>query len=324
MMAGFVSTFAAEIDAMLDYREARGYKRNHNIGKLIKFDRFCAEHFPEETTLSREIVLSWLDDETASCRSITTSATVMRQFGKYLSAADEDAYVLPDKYAANRTSFVPYIFTDSEMSALFSAIDTLAPDINEPYLSEAAPVLFRLTYTCGLRPNESRELLTENVNLDTGEILVTHTKQHKERFVVMSDDMLALAEEYHLRRSIYVGRSPYFFPATDGGAYKPDKILSAFNKAWTIAANSTGNMTPRRVRVYDLRHRFASACLNRWLDAGENLMVMLPYLRAYMGHASMNETAYYIHILPENLLKSSAINWDAFNEMFPDAEGVGM
>jgi integrase len=70
--------------------------------------------------------------------------------------------------------------------------------------------------------------------------------------------------------------------------------------------------------VYDLRHRFASACLNRWLDNGENLNNMLPYLRTYMGHERLSDTAYYIHILPENLVKTSAINWDVFNSMMPE------
>ena len=73
-------------------------------------------------------------------------------------------------------------------------------------------------------------------------------------------------------------------------------------------------------RSYFLRHRFASACLNRWLDNGENLNNMLPYLRAYMGHDTLNETAYYIHILPENLVKTAAIDWDVFNAMLPEVD----
>jgi hypothetical protein len=47
-------------------------------------------------------------------------------------------------------------------------------------------------------------------------------------------------------------------------------------------------------------------------------MAMLPFLREYMGHGSLSETAYYIHILPENIIKSSAIDWDKFNAMFPE------
>jgi integrase len=84
------------------------------------------------------------------------------------------------------------------MSALFTAIDTLPTFRDEPFLHQIAPALFRLTYTCGLRPNESRELLRENINFDTGEILITHTKCAKERIVVMSDD---IAEQLNNKRS---------------------------------------------------------------------------------------------------------------------------
>jgi integrase len=49
-------------------------------------------------------------------------------------------------------------------------------------------------------------------------------------------------------------------------------------------------------------------------------MAMLPYLREYMGHSSLDETAYYIHLLPENLLKSAGIDWNRFNNMFPEAD----
>jgi len=321
-MKRFASGFAAKIEEMLEFRISRGYREETYLNSLKKFDLYCAGQFPGTSELTREVVCAWFDAETDHGGSLTAKATAIRHLGNYLCAIGEDAYVLPERVAAHRHSLSPYIFTDSEISVLFASIDHLPADRGEPFLTEIAPTLFRLIYTCGLRPNEGRELLAENINLKTGEILITHTKRNKERIVVMSDDMSDLAREYGMRRGIFAGGSPYFFPAADGNALKPEKILSAFNKAWTAATCTPQNPIPRRVRVYDLRHRFASACLNRWLDGGENLMAMLPYLRAYMGHASMNETAYYIHILPENLVKTSAINWDAFNAMFPEAKGA--
>ena len=93
-----------------------------------------------------------------------------------------------------------------------------------------------------------------------------------------------------------------------------------FSTSWNIALNLSQSMAgdfmrfgkhPGKIRVYSLRHQFASACLNRWLDNGENLMAMLPFLREYMGHKNLSETAYYIHILPENLIKSPAIDWSS-------------
>lgn len=88
-----------------------------------------------------------------------------------------------------------------------------------------------------------------------------------------------------------------------------------------MAANPTADrdMLPA-VRVYDLRHRFASAALSRWLDNGEELFSRLPYLRTYMGHNNLSATVYYIHLLPENLVKSAGIDWQSFRQMIPEVE----
>jgi len=301
---------------MLKFRVARGYKRDTYLNHYIRFDRYCSGQRYEDAELTLELVHNWLDSE--NTYEPAKRATAIRLFGQYLDAIGETTYVLPNKYATGGKPKPPRIFTDDEMTALFGAIDELGPTMSEPYLGEITPVLFRLTYTCGLRPNEGRELLTENVNLNTGEILITHTKRNKERVVVMSDDMLAMSYEYSLRRGIFGAGNPNFFPSNCGGPLANDKVYAAFNKAWGKARRTLECPILSPVSVYSLRHRFASACLNQWLDDGENLMAMLPYLRAYMGHDKLSETAYYIHILPENLIKSPGIDWDALNAILPE------
>ena len=301
---------------MIEFRVARGYKQDTYLNHYIRFDSYCYDQMCKNPELTFDLVHEWLESED-TCE-LSKRATAIRLFGQYLDAIGETAYVLPNKYAVGGQPKPPYIFTDDEMTALFSAIDMLKPTSSEPYLNEIAPVLFRLTYTCGLRPNEGRELLIENVNLDTGEILITHTKRNKERIVVMSYDMLAMSREYNLRRGIFGGNNPSFFPSNCGGPLANNKVYAAFNKAWGVARRSLECPMLVPVRVYTLRHRFASACLNRWLDEGENLMAMLPYLRAYMGHNDLRETAYYIHVLPENLIMSPGVDWDSLNAILPE------
>ena len=315
-MTEFLSLFGERLSNFLDYRTARGFKRETYLRYFIKFDRWCMENHPTQTELSRELVLEWINDNTVSGYNTAQRVASMRQFARYLCAVGEDAYILPEKYTPLRSKSVAYLFTDMELTALFRSIDQLPPTKKEPFLNEIAPALYRLIYTCGLRPNEGRELLVENIHLETGEILIPHPKRNKERFVVMSDDMLALARRYEQRRKIFSFGNPYFFPSANGGALTTETVYSAFNRAWSHADLS--GKYPRKVRVYDLRHRFASACLNRWLANGENLMAMLPFLREYMGHNSLSETAHYVHILPENIIKSSAIDWGKFNAMFPE------
>ena len=318
-MNRFSSAFAPKLEAMLEYRIARGYKEKSYLPAFMKFDKFCLTNFSNTDELTNEVVHAWLDVEVFEESCFAAPTTVIRQLGKYLSAIGEKAYILPERFTPKKSKFTPHIFTDIELSSLFNEIDKLEPTKREPFISEIAPVLFRLIYTCGLRPNEGRNLELANVNLDTGELLITKTKHSKERILIMSDDMLNMCRTYNVTRNVFGGNSIYFFPAHNGEPFTSSQIANIFVKAWIRTVCSPENPVPRSIRVYDLRHRFASACLNRWLDEGRDLLVMLPYLRAYMGHNTLSETAYYIHILPENLVKSAGINWSALNELIPEA-----
>jgi len=48
------------------------------------------------------------------------------------------------------------------------------------------------------------------------------------------------------------------------------------------------------------------------------MYVMLPFLRAYMGHAEMTSTLYYVHLLPENIRKSAKVAWAKLNAIVPE------
>lgn len=230
------------------------------------------------------------------------------------------AYVLPAKMYGQNSSFLPYIFTDDELVRLFSAIDAIQPAKHQPFADKILPVLFRLIYTCGLRPNEGRLLKTRNVFLDSGEILISETKGNKERIVVMSADMHTLCSDYHDSRPLFGTESEYFFSGSDGRPFSSTWLLKQLRCCW---ANANPGISPEElpsVRIYDLRHRFASAAIQRWLDAGADLNAKLPFLRAYMSHSTLSQTAYYIHLLPGNLMATSAVNWTAFEELIPEVE----
>lgn len=318
-MNKFISGIASAMVAMQDYREALGYSRQSHESSLMNFDRYLSAHHPKAVSISKVMVHDWLDREARKPRSnLTGKATTIRLLGQYLSAVGQKAYILPKGYASRHQAFTPYIFTDNELSRLFRAIDTLPSNSLDPTAPVVMPVLFRMTYTCGLRPGEGRELRREHINFDTGEIFITKTKRKKERIVVMSDDMLGLCWEYDARLDSLSCKSEFFFPRQNGQEYTESQIDRIFKKSWELANSTVKPSNLPDVRVYDLRHRFATAVFHRWIDCGKNLYAMLPYLRAYMGHDNMSDTAYYIHILPENLVKSSGIDWAAFDALIPE------
>lgn len=316
-MGEYISSFGDEIQAMTDFRETLGLK---SYAYLLKsFDIFCSEQYPQDQTLARDMVLAWLEKESEHRNELSHNATAIRQFGKYLASKGHEAYILPDYFCRHKSTFVPYVFTDAELKSLFHAADnlkTVRPQ--NSYDGIIAPVLFRLLYTCGLRPNEGRELRRSHINFETGEIKIAHNKQWQERIVVMSDDMLALCKRYDLQRSIFAGDSDFFFPVQDGKPYTSPQVHRLFARCWKNANPGLERANLPPARPYDLRHRFATAVMQRWLNEGRNLYAMLPYLRSYMGHKEFSGTAYYIHLLPENLVRSSGINWSAFEELIPE------
>ena len=75
-----------------------------------------------------------------------------------------------------------------------------------------------------MRPREGRELKTENINFQTGELFITHTKRNKDRIVVMSDDMRKLAVAYNEKRKIFGKENEYFFPHGVAEVYRRGKL----------------------------------------------------------------------------------------------------
>ena len=65
----------------------------------------------------------------------------------------------------------------------------------------------------------------------------------------------------------------------------------------------------------DLRHTFAVHCLQKWVEAGEDLNAKLPYLSAYMGHAGLSSTQQYLRLTAEafpHIVSAMERNFDVF------------
>ena len=317
---GFISNFGADLDSMIDLKTALGSSEQTYLNRAHQFDLFCREEYPEETELSKGLVLGWLKPEDNIYSStIHYRAAFIRSFAEFLQKMGKEAYYPPEGFTQGKSVFLPYIFSDEELTALFKAIDS---DTNpkDPFMSVLLSVYFRLTYTCGLRPGEGRCLKRVDVDLNSGEIRILESKHHKSRNIVMSSDMQKVAKRYAAMRDALYPDNEYFFPAKRGGCCTAAFMQKKFVKFFALSKPDTPKELLPAVRVYDLRHRFATAVLNQWLDEKVDLNARLPYLRTYMGHKDLAATAYYIHLLPENLTKSAGIDWESFGSLLPRVE----
>lgn len=99
----------------------------------------------------------------------------------------------------------------------------------------------------------------------------------KSRIVVMSDDMLSMARTYSTLRDIACPDSAYFLPSPDGEPYTAEWMQRKFKYFFAHANPTISKEFLPPARVYDLRHRFATAVLNRWLDEKKDINSRLPY-----------------------------------------------
>jgi integrase len=126
-----------------------------------------------------------------------------------------------------------------------------------------------------------------------------------------------MCKEYRsITASIFVDQT-YFFPSPNGMPYNRHWLAKQFRMIWKRVKPDI-NRTNIHPVVYDLRHRYATTVMMQWLNENADINAKLPYLSAYMGHTHFSDTAYYIHLLPENLIHSSAIDWGRFSDLIPE------
>ena len=116
---------------------------------------------------------------------------------------------------ARPARYVPRIYTDQELAALFAQTDRCRYCSQVPFRHLVMPVLFRTIYTCGLRFSEARLLRAGDVDIDAGVLQVRDAKGGKDRQVPVSEPLRVRLSDYHATldfsaRSIWVsaGSSP--------------------------------------------------------------------------------------------------------------------
>ncbi len=306
------------ITNFIHFKEALGYSKSSYDKFLVHFDRFCLSTFPKETSLTKELLMNWARlHPNENANGLKRRMVALREFGKYLNAIGVEAYVIPSEWIGGFKPFFPYLFSDEELFAFFAAADVMTPHKLSPYRQYVVPVIFRLLYCCGLRPNEVRLIRCSDIDFETGRIHIRETKLHKERTVAMSSDMLLLCRKYDARMRIILKNRDYFFPHPDGAAYSASWLQEQFWKCWKNAGIRYFRETTTP-RVYSFRHNYATRILMKWVEERRDLYTWLPYLSAYMGHSEFSSTAYYIHLLPERLMKTSAIEWERFSKLIPE------
>lgn len=306
-MRRFVSKLAYKLNDFIAYKNALGIKYDTSCVYLLELDQYNLEHGNYDL-LTKELAEGWALWHAGKSESQDRSwIPPIREFGRYLrSIGESDAYVLDDRFSIQHYHAEVYLITDEEIQAFFKACDSYVLRtklLGRPYVF---PALYRFLYCCGVRCGEARKLKCCDVHLDDGFVDILNTKSHRDRRLYLSEELITYLRKYDGAISKSFPQREYFFPGGHGGICSSSALSSNFRNIWLSAGlKRDGNVKPR---AYDFRHHFACANIMRWSEEGKDVHAMLPYLMRYMGHASLESTYYYIHLIPDYFPQYSALS----------------
>lgn len=320
MTGGYVSKLGPYITQMVAQKRAVGYPYKESERVLYGFDRFCATGFPSTETITPEIGNAWaVIRPTEKTGSFLDRLAPVRELARYMNHAGTEAYIIPAGLApVEAQRYIPHIFSLEELQRFFQAADSqpILPRSRLRHLQ--IPVIFRLMYTCGLRPHEARLIQKEHLNLTESTIFIPESKGHKDRMVVMPPEMKEICSKYYFYAVHEFPDSPYLFPCQrfKGAAYTASWLRTVFHLCWNEAG--LGKVPGNAPRPYDFRHTFATHRLYQWMKEKRDLGALLPYLSTYMGHAHFSATAYYIHLVPDFFSEMSEMDLDIYGNLLPE------
>jgi integrase len=295
-------TLSDAITALVAEKRAVGYKYHAEQQVLTRFEAFNRSQFPGLETLTEASVQAWI---VAARRRGVTPATLqglvapVRELARWLGRRGVAAYLLPRSALPRPARYVPHIYTDRELAALFTQTDRCHYCCQVPLRHLVMPVLFRTIYACGLRCSEARLLRVGDVDVDAGVLQIRDAKGGKDRQVPVCEALRARLARYHAQTAGQPARREWFFPGSAGRPLTLGNVGHNFHRFLWQARISHGGRG-HGPRVHDLRHTFAVNNLRRWFARGHDVGALLPVLQTYMGHSSLADTAYYLHLTAES------------------------
>jgi integrase len=295
-------TMAGRVHEYLTYRRSLGYQLRIEGQMLQSFARYADEggHRGPVTT---ELALRWARlPEQAARLYQARRLEVVRTLARYLVPREPGTEVPPRGLLGSAHARRPaFLYSQGDIIALLDAARSLAPAGGLRPRTYAT--LIGLLACTGLRINEALTLGADDIDLDAGVLTIRQTKFHKSRFVPLHASALAPLRDYAADRG---GRHRQLrdttFFVSDAGLRLPySTVRHTFHRLLRRALPAAASTGRARPRFHDLRHTFVCRRLTDWYRDGTDVDRVIDQLSAYLGHAKVTDTYWYLTGVPEML-----------------------
>jgi site-specific recombinase XerD len=306
------------MNGLIAIKESQGFMSLSMKWFFKEFDAFVINYGLERAVITQDIIDEWRKSRINDCsRTFYGKCSKLVQLARYMCEHGENAYIMQLPKVENDRGYTPYIFSASQMLAIFEKSNRLMREshrIDDPIM--AIPALIRLLYSTGLRITEAVSINNEDIHFDRGYIHIRKTKNDAERLVPVCDTLKQSLMQYvnYRDRLPLRGlreRQHLFFVKLDGTEISSACAYKWFRKIYTNCG------IPYRgeqfgPRLHDLRHSMAVHTLARLVGEGMDIYAALPLLSACLGHTQLSSTEHYVRLTcseyPELLKKCSSLN----------------
>lgn len=224
-----------------------------------------------------------------SDRTRQSRFVVLRQFCLHLNRIGIPAYVPPAGQVKARASFVPRIVSEREMARII--------EVAEGKALRWPPMVLKILWCTGIRVGEAAALTVGDFHREEQSLYIAHAKNDRSRIIPVSR---TLAEDLGEYVDAHVpGGDPcrWLFPGREPGTHRnkvaiSNRLRSIYREAGVLTDGGEA------IRTHDVRHSFAIKALENMVGQGWDVYVALPLLSAFMGHANIYDTEYYLRFLP--------------------------
>ncbi len=313
------STLAEVIDTLVAARRAGGFRYDRQARVLAQFAGQCRRDGYPDGSIIQEAVEGFLYGRHLKASTIRREQIVLRDLAEHARQFGWQAWAPPTLTRLKvRHRPPPYVFSDQEIRRLFHAIDTqpLSEMSNRALID---PVLFRVLYGTGLRLSEALNLQLRDLDSARGTLQVRDSKNRESRTVPLTRRLVDTLEGCIAAQP---GPEPGHHLFHTGDPARPADKSTIYNRFRRYLADADiPHFAPGGPHIHSLRHGFAVQNLRRWAAGGADLAVMLPYLSAYLGHADLRGTQYYLRLTADAYPQVAAIAQAGFGYLIPGPAG---
>ncbi|MBU6154691.1 MAG: tyrosine recombinase, partial [Bdellovibrionales bacterium] len=274
-----------KIDKGASVHTLTSYRRD-----LIQFEALNQTPLLERSEKDIESFLSSLRKKGQEASSRARKISALRQFYKFLIREEhlsEDPTLFIETPA--KKGVLPKALTSDSMIRLLKGADQGLPyrGSHAQALKDRDRCMIYLLYATGLRVSELIALEVRRVDTEAG-LLIVMGKRGKERAVPFPSMVSRLLVDYKNQvRESFVPKSENLFLGKNGHPLTRQAFWKTLKKIAIIAG------IPTNLHPHMLRHTFATDLLK----SGMNLRI----LQGLLGHADLQTTQVYTHVMPDKL-----------------------